>query len=110
MKLAICCWWNELILKVYKWGLAAAVRELRERELHPGAAGGVGLRAGRRRRRRVEGAGVPERRGDIEAAGGAGARVPEPVAAAGRLTGAVHGRRQRRRRGQGTINYILGPP
>lgn len=88
-------------MKVYKRGLAAAVRELRERELHPGAAGGVvGLRAvrRRRRRRRVEGAGVPERRGDIEAAGGAGARVPEPVAAAGRLAGAVHGRRQRRRR------------
>jgi len=57
----------------------------------------------------VEGAGVPERRGDIEAAGGAGARVPEPVAAAGRLVGAVHGRRQRRRRRQGN-HYILGPP
>jgi hypothetical protein len=96
-------------MKVYKRGLAASLRELRERELHTGAAGGVGLRA--RRRRRVEGAGVPERRGDIEAAGGAGARVPEPVAAAGRLAGAVHGRRQRRRRRQGTIRlYILGRP
>lgn len=95
------------VMQVHQRGLAAEVRELRERELHPGAAGGVvGLRP-RRRRRRVEGAGVPQRRRDIQAADGAGARLPEQVAAAGRLAGAVHGRRQRRRRSQGTDRQIL---
>jgi hypothetical protein len=94
-------------MQVHQRGLAAEVRGLRERELHPGAAGGVvGLRP-RRRRRRVEGAGVPQRRRDIQAADGAGARLPEQVAAAGRLAGAVHGRRQRRRRSQGTDTQIL---
>lgn len=93
------------VMHVHQRGLAAEVRELRERELHPGAAGGVvGLRP-RRRRRRVEGAGVPQRRRDIQAADGARARLPEQVAAAGRLAGAVRGRRQRRRRRQGTHTH-----
>lgn len=84
---------------VYKRGFFEEVRELRERELHPGAAGGV------RRRGPVEDAGLLQRRGDIQedVAAGAGAGVPEPMAAARRLSPAVHGRRQRRRRRQGTL-------
>lgn len=94
------------VMQVHQRGLAAEVRGLRERELHPGAAGGVvGLGPRRRRRRRVEGAGVPQRRRDIQAADGARARLPEQVAAAGRLAGAVRGRRQRRRRRQGTHTH-----
>lgn len=85
------------MIQVRERGLAAEIRDVRERAVHPGAA--VGFRdQPRRRRRRVESFDVRERGGDIQAAVQLASRLPEPVAPPVGLAGAVHRRRQRHRR------------
>ncbi|RWW57466.1 hypothetical protein BHE74_00035754 [Ensete ventricosum] len=90
--------------KVCKRGFLEEVRDVRERAMHSGALVGVGVQPGRRWRW-LEGLGVSERRGDIEAERGLSPRLQKQLAAPLGLPAAVHRGRHRHRCRQGELKH-----